>query len=195
MVSTNPVKIRGEWKEGYALDLHTLSSEFLGYDEFGNSRFDTKRTELGELLYQLKYHRNSEALQTLAEVAAAFVTKWGIKLDAIVPVPPTRVRRPQPLLELANALGKRLKLAVLDSAVRAKNITELKNVFDYGERMKLLEGAHSVREDSLREKSVLLLDDLYRSGATLNAVTKALYKQGGCARVYALAMTCTRSRR
>lgn len=97
MASTNPVKIRGEWKDGYALDVHTLSSEFLGYDEFGNARFDTKRGELGELLYQFKYNRNADALQELAEVATAFVAKWGIELDAIVPVPPTRMRRPQPL--------------------------------------------------------------------------------------------------
>lgn len=195
MVSTNPVKIHGEWKKGYALDVHTLSSEYLGFDEFGNPQFDTKRTELGELLYQLKYHRKGEALEDLAKVEAAFVTNWGIKLDAIVPVPPTKARRPQPLFDLASALGERLRLPVLESAVRAKNVAELKNVFDYGERMKLLEGAHSVREDSLRGKSVLLLDDLYRSGATMNAVTKALYEQGNCANVYALAITRTRSRR
>ncbi len=144
---------------------------------------------------ELKYHRNAEALGGLTNVAAAFVTNWGIRLEAIVPVPPTRVRRPQPLFELASALAERLHLPLLESAVRAKNITELKNVFDHGERMKLLEGAYTVREDSLRARSLLLLDDLYRSGATMNAVTKALYKQGNCASVYALAMTRTRSRR
>lgn len=195
MASTNPVKIRGEWKDGYALDVHTLSSEFLGYDEFGNARFETKRSDLGELLYQLKYNRNADALQELAKVAAAFVAKWKIEIDAIVPVPPTRARRPQPLFELANALAKHLGLPVFEGAVRAKNITELKNVFDYGERMKLLEGSYSVKPDVLKNKSILLLDDLFRSGATMNAVAKALYEQAECATVYALAMTRTRLKR
>ena len=79
--------------------------------------------------------------------------------------------------------------------MHAKNITELKNVYDYGERMKLLQGSYSVKPDLLKGKSILLLDDLFRSGATMNAVTKTLYEQGECASVYALAMTRTRSNR
>jgi len=41
-------------------------------------------------------------------------------------------------------------------------------------------------------KAVLLFDDLFRSGATLNAVTRVLYEQGQCSDVYALALTRTR---
>jgi predicted amidophosphoribosyltransferase len=44
----------------------------------------------------------------------------------------------------------------------------------------------------LKGKGVLLVDDLYRSGATANAVTLALLS-GGAARVYFLAATRTRS--
>lgn len=39
---------------------------------------------------------------------------------------------------------------------------------------------------------MLLFDDLYRSGATLNAVTRVLYEQARCSDVYALALTRTR---
>lgn len=195
MVVANPMKIRGAWRDGYVLDHHTVSSEFLGHDEFGNPMFDTKRTQLGDLLYQLKYRRGTDALAALVEVSARFVRNWKIEVDAIVPVPPTRIRRPQPLVQLAAGLGERLSLPVLEGAVRVKNVKELKNVFDYEERTKLLAGAYSVRDESLRGKSVLLLDDLYRSGATLNAVSKVLYDQGGCSEVFALAITRTRSLR
>lgn len=41
MVEFQPRKIYGKWRTGWALDLHTLSSEFLGYDPFGNPVFDT----------------------------------------------------------------------------------------------------------------------------------------------------------
>lgn len=193
MVATNPMKISGAWREGYVLDYHTVSSEFMGYDEFGNPMFDTRRTEVGELLYQLKYKRNAEALEALVNLAAAFVRKWSPSVDVIVPVPPTRVRRPQPVIDLATGLGKSLGLPVLEGFVRnVKNTKELKNVFDYNERIKLLEGAYKVRDQSLGGKSVLLFDDLYRSGATLNKVTQALYEQGQCSTVYALALTRTR---
>jgi predicted amidophosphoribosyltransferase len=46
--------------------------------------------------------------------------------------------------------------------------------------------------DTVRDKCVLLVDDLYRSGATLNAITRVFYEQGRCSDVYALAVTRTR---
>jgi hypothetical protein len=45
--------IIGKWREGFALDLQTLSSIFIGHDEFGHPRFETTRPEIGELLYKL----------------------------------------------------------------------------------------------------------------------------------------------
>lgn len=40
---------------------------------------------------------------------------------------------------------------------------------------------------------VLLFDDLYRSGVTMNAVSSLLYEKGGVAHVSALTITRTRS--
>jgi len=40
-----------------------------------------------------------------------------------------------------------------------------------------------------------LFDDLYRSGATLNAITQALKDKGKAKEVYALTLTMTRRRR
>jgi competence protein ComFC len=57
MTKFTPRKIIGKWRDGVALDLHTLSSEFIGYDEFGHARFDTVRSPIGELLYKLKWLR------------------------------------------------------------------------------------------------------------------------------------------
>ncbi|PYV81004.1 MAG: hypothetical protein DMG05_30660 [Acidobacteria bacterium] len=194
MVAANPMKIPGAWGQGYVLDYHTLSSVFLGYDEFGNPMFDTKRTEMGELLYQLKYKRNLVALDTLVKAATKFLKGWRPNVDVIVPVPATRARPYQPVLEIACALGQNLGLPVLGDLIRRRKSTkELKNVFDYHERIKLLENAYNVRDQSVRGKAVLLFDDLYRSGATLNAVTRLLYEQGQCSHVCALALTRTRT--
>ena len=132
MVAMNPMRIPGPWRQGFVLDYHTLSSEFLGYDEFGNAMFDTKRTEIGELLYQVKYRRNQKALVALVEVATTFIKRWKPKVDAIVPVPATRVRAQQPVIQLATGVGKRLGVPVLTGLVRTrKKPKELKDVFDY----------------------------------------------------------------
>ena len=52
MAKFNPRRIYGRWHEGFALDLHTLGSTFMGHDEFGHPRFETQRSEIGELLYR-----------------------------------------------------------------------------------------------------------------------------------------------
>ncbi len=194
MLTIHPMRIPGAWRQGYVLDYHTIRSEFLGHDEFGSPLFDTKRTEVGELLYQLKYRRNLEALDALVKAATKFVKSWQVTLDAIVPVPPTKVRRFQPVFAVAARLANALGVPFLQDFVRnVKNTKELKNVFEYNERITLLENAYRVHNQSLRGKTVLLFDDLYRSGATLNAVTRVLYEQAQCAQVHAFALTRTRT--
>jgi hypothetical protein len=59
LINITPISLIGNWLEGFALGLHTISSEFSGYDEFGHEVFNTKRSEIGELLYRLKYKSES----------------------------------------------------------------------------------------------------------------------------------------
>lgn len=192
-VQTNPMKIPGSWKDGYVLDYHTKSSEFVGYDEYGHPQFDTVRTPVGDLLYRLKYKGQKAALADLVAVAAEFIREWGPPVKAIVPVPPSRPRSAQPVMHIAQGIGKLLGLPVHDIVQKGPTAKELKDVFVYHERLKLLANVHSVISADLRGKAVLLVDDLYRSGATLNAVTASLISQGKVRDVYAFCPTRTRS--
>jgi predicted amidophosphoribosyltransferase len=81
-----------------------------------------------------------------------------------------------------------------NGVTRVKETPELKNVYAYDERLRLLDGAHKVEASVVKGQKILLFDDLYRSGATMNAITTALYDEGAVADVYALALTRTRSR-
>ena len=56
------IEVAGNWHKGFAYDLHTLSSEFVGYDEYGNPQFDTTYSEMGALLHDLKYRGNKQAV-------------------------------------------------------------------------------------------------------------------------------------
>ncbi|MBM4019688.1 MAG: ComF family protein [Planctomycetes bacterium] len=196
MARTDPTRIVGRWREGFALDFHVVSSMYVGDDEFGHPRFDTKRSELGELLYRLKYQSDVSAIREIALAASEFVQGWNKNVEAIVPIPPTRAGRAhQPVLLVSKALGGALGLPVFEDAlIKVRETPELKDVFDYNERLNLLDGAFSVEPSQVRGLRLLLLDDLYRSGATMNAAASALYDQGGAADVYALALTRTRRR-
>ena len=46
-LNIKPIAITGPWGSGWALDLHTVSSVFIGDDAFGHPQFENKRSEIG----------------------------------------------------------------------------------------------------------------------------------------------------
>lgn len=200
MIKLNPQKLAGNWFEGYALDYHTLSSTFLGYDAFGHKVFENNYSEIGELLYKLKYKSNKSVLNDIIEATKYFLKQeWKIidKLDAIIPIPPSNVRRAvQPVIEIAIGLNAKLQIPLYKDILEKINETpELKNIFEFDKRLELLQDNFSASSDLIRGKNILLFDDLFRSGATLNAATSTLYEKGEAAKIYVLTLTRTRSLR
>ena len=95
-------KITGNWTRGLAFDLHTVASSYLGVDEYGQNRFDNTRSEMGELVYQLKYWNTA-----LPKIIHLLTAIKGIEtLDAIIPVPSSKKRAVQPVDAIAQALGE-----------------------------------------------------------------------------------------
>ena len=76
MTSVNPRKIPGKWREGYVLDVHTIRSEFLGHDGYGHPVFDTERSEIGELLYRMKYKSDRSVVDEIADTVVEFLRSW-----------------------------------------------------------------------------------------------------------------------
>ncbi len=193
MAKFQPRKIQGRWRDGYALDLHTLSSTPIGYNEYGHMQFDTKRSELGELLYRLKYGADKAAIAEIVDALCEFTASWNPGAEMIVPVPPSSQRNVQPVIVIAEGFSRRLGIPLVDCVKRTRDAPQLKNVYDLDERLRLLEGLHQVDASVTESKKVLLFDDLYRSGATMDAITAALYDDGRAADVFALTVTRTRS--
>jgi competence protein ComFC len=194
MTEIRPQEIKGPWTKGYVLDLHSTQSIFLGYNELGHPEFDTQRTELGELLYRLKYRGDETALVEIGDAAESFIRTWGIQPSLVVPVPPSASRTVQPVFQITDEVGTRLRVPVTRTAIRKrKQISELKNIYDLEERRRLLGDAFAVSRSEVREQRILVVDDLYRSGATLEAVTRVLMDFGATT-VYVLALTRTRSK-
>ena len=167
-----------------------------GHLQYGHPIFDTVYTELGELLLRVKYRSDWSAVDEIVEAAADFMRSWNPGEDLIVPVPPSRKRPKQPVLVLADALGQRLGIeTILNCVARVKETPELKNVYDFGTRVQSLQGAHTVNKAAVEGRKVLLFDDLYRSGATMNAVAASLYDEGAASDVFGLTITRTRVKR
>lgn len=189
------IEIYGNWKKGFALDLHTESSEYLGVDEFGHDKFKTKRTKVGELLYKLKYQSDKSVIPEIINSVKSSIGKID-KMDFIVPVPPSnKSRNYQPVYEIGDGLSQEYGVPFIKNALSKKSSTELKNITDIDERERILKESISLKSGlDFSEKKVLVIDDLYRSGATLRAVTSVILENGNAKNVFVLTLTKTRSK-
>lgn len=117
------------------------------------------------------------------------------RVDLVVPVPATRARAIQPVAEVGRRIATLLAVPFADTAVaRTQQLPQLKDIGDFGERQRLLSGAHVVDAAVVQGKSVLLFDDLYRSGATMSVIAEGL-RAAGVTQLIALTLTRTRSSR
>ena len=198
-INLNPQEIHGNWRAGYALDFHTVSSRLLP-----DGTYETERTEIGELVYQAKYRHNRSKIQPIAEIAAQFIREeFTVNgdlvhryLNAIIPIPFSDTNRPfQPVPEIAAEIGNLLNRPVFTNYLIRERPTRLVRDLRHEERQAEIQGAFIVRSQDLKGRWVLLFDDLYDSGATLTEVTNVLYEQGRVRHVFVLTLTQTRTRR
>lgn len=191
-----PQSMSGPWKKGYSLAPHTTSSEFLGHDANGNPKFDTTRSEIGEAIYQIKYRDDRRPIDLLAGEAATFITSKGWPVDLIVSLPPSRARVFQPVAAIAKQVAAKLGIEYSSGALnKTKETPELKSLAELSAREEALKGAFKVDAAIVAGRTVLLFDDLYRSGASMREVTRVLLEEGKAAAVYVVALTRTRKNR
>jgi predicted amidophosphoribosyltransferase len=193
LAAINPQQVIGKWQSGIALDLHTLSSTYLGVNAAGHEIYDTKRSEIGELLYRLKYRGDMAAAKEIIDTTSNYLKPHRTKFDLIVPVPPSGVRNPQPVITVATGVGAALGCPVVQCITTTRETAQLKGVLDPEKRKELVNGLYAVDAAQTTGKNILLFDDLFRSGATMNAITDVLIQAGKAASVRVITLTRTRS--
>ena len=112
--------LEGNWKTGWALDLHTVHST---HNDDGS--FNNERTKLGESLYMLKYKNDYSKIDELANEAAHFIQNLMVKpyISVILPTPPSKTRQVQPVIEMAKKISEIIVDDLLKTiAGKAKNI-------------------------------------------------------------------------
>lgn len=184
----------GPWDLGCALDKHTLSSVYTGDNQYGRPTFDTTRTEMGQAVFLLKNRgRKDQAPALAAEVAKIVRASW--KIGLIVPMPASTKRTWQPVNEVANELAKLIGVRVFDNLIvttpAPAGTPALKNLNTKQEKEAVLAGRFSIDDGIAGQNrwNVLLLDDLFHTGASMEAVTAALRTYPKVDKIYALALT------
>jgi predicted amidophosphoribosyltransferase len=159
--------------------------------------FDTTYTEVGSLLYRLKSKGDESTVPLIADAAVDCISKKfaAYSIDGLMGVPPSDTnRRVQPVQAIIRELAAHLSKPDYSTMLRKiKETPSLKNISETTKRRELLKDAFKVEKTGLG--TILLVDDLFRSGETATAVTNVLRGEGGVKTVLLLTITKTRTRR
>jgi ATP-dependent DNA helicase RecQ len=180
LARSHPVELKGPWHAGWSLGFHS-----------GFAGADWGRSPTGEQVYRLKYQGDRAALQPLVEQAAALCHEHPelAEVDAIVPVPPSTPREFDPVGAVVEALGKQLGLPVWSILHKTRQTRPQKELQSLAQKRANVRGAFAIKGQA-RGKRLLIMDDLYDSGATLEEAARML-KQAGATRLCVLALTST----
>ncbi len=133
-------------------------------------------------IYALKYYRHKAIAGVLGQLLAEAYLRYKLKADVVVPVPlhSSRYRErgynQSELLakELSHLLNLPLNTTTLCRIKKTETQAKLKAI----ERHSNVSQAFACRENSLAGQEVLLIDDVYTTGSTLEACAVALKASG-----------------
>lgn len=138
---------------------------------------------LQESLFKLKYGKRQEYGSFYGQIAAVYsreiIRNWGVEI--IIPIPLHRKRmekRGYNQAELiAEALGKTLCIPVDSRLMKRKVNTRPQKELDYRERKQNMKNAFFLKGEN-RYRRILLVDDIYTTGSTIEAAAELLKRNG-----------------
>ncbi|MDY5577983.1 MAG: ComF family protein [Lachnospiraceae bacterium] len=140
--------------------------------------------EIKESIYRFKYHNQRTYAdfygKAMAEKYGEAIKEMGI--EVLIPVPISekkRVKRGYNQAELiADVLGECLSIPVQKEKLMRIRDTVPQKELSYEERRNNLKSAFKIRKNIVEYKKVLVVDDIYTTGSTIDACAKALKEAG-----------------
>lgn len=137
---------------------------------------------LKKLILEFKYNKNFVAGSILSEFLYEIIKNNNIDIDCIVFIPSSKKalkdRGFNQCEYLAKELKKSLNINICKDIIKNKNTREQK-LLSKEERLKNIKGAFSLKTDkNIKNKKLLLIDDVMTTGATLYECKKLLMENG-----------------
>lgn len=135
-------------------------------------------------IYQFKYNNRRSYgkfyARELCRLYGEKLKEW--EIDVIIPVPLHRARRHKRGYNqaevLAKYLGRETGILVEGKAVRRIGRTRPQKELSHRERQKNLSGVFKTTKRWKKWKHVLIVDDIYTTGSTIDSLTRELMKKG-----------------
>ena len=146
------------------------------------------------LIHRLKYNNKLVLINFVASICCNFAEKFIDlnEIDYIIYVPLDRQKKMQRDFNqselIAKKIAKHFGIKVLDQTLLKIRATKSQVEIDGHERLSNLTGAFKVKKnDIVKDKKVLIIDDVLTTGSTLNECAYCL-KQAGAHSVYAFTL-------
>jgi ATP-dependent DNA helicase RecQ len=180
LTRAHPRQLPGPWSSGWALGFH---SQYTGAN--------WSRSGTGELTFRLKYQGDLTVLPLLVDQAVALIGEHPelAQVDAIIPVPPSTPRPNDPMSNFAIMLAEKLKLPYMPIVVKSRQTAPQKEMHTLAQKQSNVAGAFQI-QSPVKGKRLLVVDDLFDSGATLLEMHRQLCR-AGVVKVNVLTLTRT----
>ena len=178
----------GSQEQEYCLDCERQNHEFL----CGRAVFLYEKS-FRRSVQRMKFNNHREYLDFYAEEMARegekYLRQWRPRI--ILPVPVNRRKRRERGFDQSVLLAKRLSrltgIPMDDGALVRNRYTLPQKELDAGERKRNMKGAFTLKKGVTLPEPVLLVDDIYTTGSTIDAVCREL-KKNGIHRIYFLVL-------
>ncbi len=139
--------------------------------------------EVKEAIYQYKYKNKRERGILFAKALVRYYNECkGWDIDLIVPVPLHRKNHRHRGFNqselIAETMGRELDVKVMSKALKRVVQTESQKQLSDKDRILNMRDVFESDEEGIKGKAILIIDDVYTTGATIDACSKALVDQG-----------------
>lgn len=179
-----PIPLLGNFDSGFALGEYSRSESA-----------KRKRTNVGHLLHKFKYEQNRQAGMILADIASDFINSQ-IPLkscDLMLTVPPSFRSRSFDLVSfVAERIEEKTQICwERDVFLRTRLTKPQKDILDREFKQSNVLNTYKLAKPlKLDGKKILLIDDIFDSGATSDQIS-AILREAKADKIYVLVLTKT----
>lgn len=149
--------------------------------------------DMSDSIYRFKYKGRQEYAAYYAECIVKRLGEWIMRCrpDALVPVPvhsgKKRMRGYNQAEVLARELGKIMNIPVETKLIKRVRKTAPMKDLSVSERQNNLKRAFKICHNDVKLSTIIIIDDIYTTGSTINAMSYELRK-AGVRRIYFVAL-------
>ncbi|MEK7464759.1 MAG: ComF family protein, partial [Patescibacteria group bacterium] len=157
---------------------------------------DFKNRRVSDVIHALKYERVRSLMAPISKIMDVYLEKItkseGFEGFTIIPIPmhssKKRVRGFNQAELISSVLSDKLGLPVWNKLLKSKDTKSQTETKNYNERESNIKGCFVVKNpEEISKKNILLVDDVFTSGATMREAVRVL-KDAGVKRVMAFVL-------